>query len=100
MGEPERRLWRALRESLPDVKWRSQVPFGPYHAGFCSHAAKLIVEVDGDEHALKVKSDAARTQFLRGEGYDVVRFGNAEVMANVDGVLVTIAAALNEKGRP
>ena len=102
MGEPERRLWRALRERLPRTKWRSQVPFGPYHADFCSHAARLIVEVDGDEHAVKVEAYAARTRFLEGEGYRVIRFGNADVMQNLEGVVAVIVAEMAdaERGRP
>ena len=102
MGEPERILWRALREALPKAKFRRQAPFGPYHPDFCSHSAKLIVEVDGDEHAAKVKADMRRTRFLEGEGYRVIRFGNPDVMANLEGVVTTIAniVARCEKGRP
>ncbi|WP_287979910.1 DUF559 domain-containing protein [Sphingomonas sp.] len=101
-GEPERRLWRALREALPEAKFRRKVPFGPYHADFCSHAARLIIEVDGDDHALKPERDAARTRFLQHEGYDVIRFANADVMTNLDGVVASIGARLanKQKGRP
>jgi len=101
-GEPERRLWRALRESLPTMKFRRQVPIGPYHADFCSHAARLIVEIDGDDHAVKSESDAARTRFLKHEGYDVIRFANADVMTNLDGVVAAIGVRIahRQKGRP
>ncbi len=100
-GEPERRLWNALRRLLPEAKFRRQVPFGPYHADVCSHSARLIVEVDGDEHAMKVKSDAARTRFLEAEGYRVIRFANGDVMRNLDGVVTVIAAMIGdtERGR-
>ena len=93
-GEPERRLWRALREALPDAKFRRQVPFGPYHADFCSHAERLIIEIDGDDHALKPERDAQRTRFLESEGYVVIRFANADVMTNLDGVVARIGAPL------
>ncbi len=101
-GEPERRLWRALREAFPDTRFRRQVPFGPYHADFCAHAHHLIVEVDGDDHATKIKQDAARTRFLATEGYHVIRFANADVMDTIDGVVQAIAAAIahKQKGRP
>lgn len=101
-GEPERRLWRALREALPKAKFRRQVPFGPYHADFCAHAVRLIVEVDGDDHAAKVKRDAARTRFLKNEGYDVIRFANADVMGSLEGVMTAIARAVatKQKGCP
>ena len=101
-GEPERRLWRALREAFPDTRFRRQVPFGPYHADFCAHALHLIVEVDGDDHATRINRDAARTRFLNTEGYDVIRFANADVMEAIDGVVQAIAAAMadKQKGRP
>ena len=101
-GEPERRLWRGSREMLPDPKFRRQVPFGRYHAYFCSHAMKLITEIDGDDHALRANRDAARTRFLEGEGYREVRFGNRNVMENINGVTAAIAAAVIDmrKGRP
>ncbi len=101
-GEPERQLWRALRETLPNAKFRRQVPIGPYHVDFCSHAARLIIEIDGDDHATKQGSDASRTCFLEHEGYDVIRFANADVMQNLDGVVTAIGArvAHMQKGRP
>ena len=101
-GEPERRLWRALREALPEAKFRRQVPLGPYHADFCSHTAKLVVEVDGDDHAARATQDAERTRFLQSEGSFVARFSNADVMENIDGVIAAIAPAVadKQKGRP
>ncbi|MEH3101788.1 endonuclease domain-containing protein [Sphingomonas adhaesiva] len=99
-GEPERRLWHVLRQSLPEAKFRRQVPLGPYHADFCSHGARLIVEVDGDDHATRIATDEARTRFLTDEGYRVIRFTNAEVMQMIDAVLASIAHALVEDGRP
>ena len=84
------------------MKFRRQVPFGPYHADFCSHAAKLIVEIDGDDHATRLQSDAMRTLFLEREGYRVVRFANVEVMDNLDGILTAIATGVTDRqrGRP
>jgi len=93
-GPAERKLWRALREALPQAGFRHQVPFGPYHADFCSHAAKLIVEADDATHALNRAQDESRTRFLNGEGYRVIRFWNNDVMGNIDGVIQTITAAL------
>ncbi len=87
---------------MPQAKFRRQVPFGPYHVDFCSHAVRLIVEVDGDDHAAKQHADTLRTSFLHDEGYDVIRFGNDDVMTNLDGVVTTIAArvAYEKGGRP
>lgn len=94
MTKPERVLWRALRETLPDFHWRKQVPFGPYFADFASHSAKLIIEVDGGQHAGALHYDETRTRFLETQGYRVLRFWNNDVLSNTDGVLERIAEAL------
>lgn len=90
----ESRLRLALREALPGAKFRRQVSIGPYFADLISHRSKLIVEVDGSQHAENAEQDAKRTRFLEGEGYRVLRFWNNEVMGNLDGVLTVIASAL------
>ncbi len=90
-GDPERVMRRALREAFPEAKFRHQVPFGPYHADFCSHGARLIVEIDDATHALRRDSDEVRTRFLNDEGYRVIRFWNNDVMGNVEGVISAIA---------
>jgi very-short-patch-repair endonuclease len=101
-GPPELKAWRALRETFPLAGFRHQVPFGPCHADFCSHAAKLIVEIDDATHVLRPEQDAARTRFLNCEGYRVIRFWNNDVMGNLEGVIATIAHALPAvlMGRP
>jgi crossover junction endodeoxyribonuclease RuvC len=90
-GDPELVMRRALREAFPQAKFRHQVPMGPYHADFCSHALKLIVEIDDATHALRKDHDEARTRFLNAEGYCVLRFWNNDVMGNVEGVISAIA---------
>lgn len=92
--DAERALWRGLRVAIPQARFRRQVPLGPYFADFASHSARLVVEVDGGQHAVQVERDAARTRFLEGEGYRVLRFWNNDVLANTDGVLETIAASI------
>ena len=94
MTDAELALWRGLRESLPDARFRSQVPFGPYYADFASHRCRLVIELDGSQHGERVDYDAARTHFLNGEGYRVLRFWNNEVLSNLDGVLTVIANAI------
>lgn len=97
MGKPERRLWRALHEACPDARFRRQVPLGRYYADFCSHGAKLIIEVDGDDHATREQQDARRTRFLETEGYRVIRFSNRDVIENIDGVVAAVTQALTQK---
>ena len=91
MTPQERMLWRGLKEAFPDAHFRKQVPFGPYYADFACHAAKLVIELDGSQHAEAVAYDAARTAFLENEGYTVIRFWNNDVTTNLDGVLIAIA---------
>jgi very-short-patch-repair endonuclease len=93
-GPVEKALFAELRRALAAAKFRHQVPFGPYHADFCSHAAKLIVEVDDATHAERTDGDAARTAFLKAEGYRVLRFWNNDVMTNIEGVVSEIARNL------
>ncbi|MHC9418615.1 endonuclease domain-containing protein [Sphingomonas citri] len=92
--EPEKRLWSALaRAQLGGFKFRRQAAIGRYVADFLCPAARLIVEVDGDTHADSV-ADMARDTDLRALGYRIVRFANADVMRNLDGVLAALLAQL------
>jgi very-short-patch-repair endonuclease len=100
MTKPERYLWRSLRSAFPDIRWRKQAPFGAYVVDFCCHSARLIIEVDGGQHAQAIDPDAERTRFLEAEGYRVVRFWNNDVLGNVDGVLQRIADTLSESRGP
>jgi very-short-patch-repair endonuclease len=99
---PELRLWLKLRaKRFEGAMFRRQVVIGPYIVDFaCRTPARLVVEVDGETHAEREKYDAARTAFLEERGYRVLRFTNAEVMSNIDGVLLTIAEALRPPPLP
>ena len=96
MTAAERRLWYALRaKRLDGAKFRRQVVIDRYIADFaCRIPCMLVVEVDGDTHVDRQRYDAARTAFLKGRGYHVLRFTNDEVMSNLDGVLTAIVNAL------
>jgi very-short-patch-repair endonuclease len=94
-ADAERRLWARLRDRrLLGVKFARQVPIGHYVVDFCSREMKLIVELDGGQHAMRGAYDAGRTAFLESLGYRVVRFWDNEALANADGVLQRIAQAL------
>ncbi|WBH15708.1 endonuclease domain-containing protein [Sphingomonas radiodurans] len=93
----EARLWSILRNSaLEGAKFRRQQRIGPYIADFVCQSARLVIEVDGDTHATPeaIAHDAKRTAFLHHEGYRVLRFSNADVIQNVEGVAATITAHL------
>ena len=95
MTEAERRVWQMLRsQQMQGYKFRRQVPIGDYIADFVCHEARLIVEIDGGQHDCSSPQEAERSEFLRGEGYRILRFWNNEVLANIDGVHATIASEL------
>jgi very-short-patch-repair endonuclease len=97
MTDAERKLWRALRlRQLGNAKFRRQAPIGPYIVDFVSFERRVIVEVDGGQHAAQAGKDARRTDFLNAEGFRVIRFWNNEVLENFDGVLDRLAQVLNE----
>jgi very-short-patch-repair endonuclease len=90
--DAELRLWRLLRDRrLNGFKFRRQVPLGPYIVDFLCVGAKLIVEVDGSQHAESPR-DNVRDGYLERQGWKVLRFWNNEVVQNREGVLETIFA--------
>ena len=89
------KLWAYLRDGrLRGVTFRRQHAIGPYVADFCAPRHKLIVEVDGGQHAERREQDAERTAFLASEGYRVLRFWNQDVLHNIEGVTAVIVEAL------
>ena len=97
----ERALWTVLsRRKLDGFKFSRQMPVGPYFADFLCREARLIVELDGYSHDTRVEHDLRRDAYVKAEGYRLLRFSNADVMTNLDGVAQTIAFALAETGPP
>lgn len=97
LTEPEKRLWYQLRaKRFEGIKFRKHKVVGRYIPDFSANDPKLIVELDGDSHADSAEYDARRTAFLEREGYRVVRFTNADVMGNMDGVLVRLGEVVRE----
>lgn len=96
-SEPERRLLRALRDTYPHLKWRHQTPLGPFFADMLCFSEKLVIEVDGDTHAVAEEYDASREDFMAREGYRTIRVTNAEVMTNLEGVIAQISLSLRKK---
>ena len=89
--DAERKLWSRLRDRrLDGIKFRRQVMFGRFVADFCCIDAKLIIELDGGQHAEREAQDEERTKGLQTAGYEVIRFWNNEVMTNINGVLDAI----------
>ncbi len=99
----ERIVWRELRaHRLSGAGFRRQAPIGRYIVDFVSHAAMLIVEIDGGQHFEDAheRRDAVRDAYLSAKGYRVLRFNNHDVMTNREGVLAVIASILGEAVSP
>ena len=92
----ERKLWSVLRgRQLDGAKFRRRYPIDRYFADFACVEAKLIVELDGGQHAEQADYDAQRAEALQLQGWKVIRFWNNEVIENLDGVADTILYELN-----
>jgi len=99
MTNAERRLWYLLRaHCFSGVKFNRQMPLGSYIVDFVCFDRRLIIEVDGGQHANNAK-DKRRDEWLRGEGFRVLRFWNNDVLKNTNGVLEVISEALAQAAR-
>ena len=67
-----------------------KVPIGSFIADFACPEHKLIVEVDGSQHAGNQTYDQARTVYLEKQGWQVVRFWNEDVLSDIDNVCTHI----------
>ena len=98
--DAEKQLWQKLRNrQLNGFKFRRQAPIGTYIVDFSCSDLKLIVEVDGGQHAEQQRYDSARTEYLESLGFTVIRFWNNEVLTNIDGVLETLTLTLSRRER-
>ena len=94
----EQRLWTRLRDrQLAGHKFRRQVPLGRFIVDLACYDARLIVEIDGGQHADQQEDDAARAAWLESRGFRVLRFWNHEVLENMEGVLAQIAEVLEDR---
>ncbi|MEO6433989.1 MAG: DUF559 domain-containing protein [Sphingomicrobium sp.] len=92
--EAERRLWTALRNRQIDgIKFSRQIPIGPYICDILSRDLRVVIEVDGGQHATDRK-DAGRTAYLEGQGFRVLRFWNNQVLENLGGVIASIRSSM------
>jgi very-short-patch-repair endonuclease len=90
--EAEDRLWQELRgRRLDRIKFRRQVPIGRYIADFICLDAKLVVEIDGSQHAESIH-DLERGAELKARGFRVLRFWNDDVLRDMTSVCDTIIA--------
>ena len=98
MTDAERRLWRRLRmRELAGCKFRRQRAMGAYVVDFVCLETRLVIEVDGGQHAEQADSDQRRTAWLAARGFRVLRFWNNDVFEHLDEVCETILRALEEE---
>jgi len=101
MTDAEHRIWLFLRaRQIEGFRFRRQAPIGPYIADFVCHEARLIIEIDGGQHDTDSLREAERARFLEGQGYQMLRFWNNEVLANPEGVVTVIADVLAAASPP
>jgi very-short-patch-repair endonuclease len=94
MTDAEYKFWFALRDRrFVNFKFRRQVPVGPFVADFVCYNARVIVEVDGGQHAESL-SDVRRDRWLTANDFLVVCFWNNDVLRNLDGVLTSLLETL------
>jgi very-short-patch-repair endonuclease len=93
MSKAEWKVWSRLRDrQLAGFKFRRQYPIGPFFADFACLAARLVVEVDGDQH--DPHYDAKRDKFISARGFKVVRIPVTDIDLSLDDVVETIFHAL------
>ena len=89
--DAERRLWQHLRaRRLSGFKFRRQYPIAGHIADFACVEAKLVVELDGGQHAERQTQDAERTRRIETNGYRVIRFWNDDVLLRTEAVVEEI----------
>ena len=98
--EAEARLWSQLRNrQLDGFKFIRQQPVGRYYADFVCRERRLVIEVDGGQHA-ESETDKIRDRELARLGYRTIRIWNIDVFANIEGVLLAIRQELDPAPHP
>jgi len=94
MTDAERKLWFHLRSHrLKGSKFKRQQPLGPYIVDFVCFENRLVIEVDGGQHA-NSETDLSRDEWLRLNDFRVLRFWNNDVLIKTNHVLEAILGAV------
>jgi len=83
---PEMLLWRLLRLSRRELRFRKQHPIGPYVADFYCPAAKLVIEIDGATHNQRQDADQRRDDYINSLGLQIIRTPAGDVLADPEAV--------------
>ena len=97
--DAERLLWSKLRDRrMMNCKFRRQYPMGRYIVDFVCRKHNLIIEIDGGHHADQQDYDAVRSEWLRSQGFNVLRYWDTDVLTRLESVLELIGEALEKRG--
>lgn len=98
LTDAEQKLWYHLRaHRFMGRKFKRQKPMGRYVVDFVCLEEKLVIELDGGQHAENLEYDQERDAWLRSQGFTVLRFWNNELMNETEGVLERIRLALEHE---
>ena len=103
MTTAEKKLWQNIRNKQlhatdgRPLKFRKQVPIGDYIVDFYCPRKRLVVELDGTQHADNTVYDEIRTTFLANQGIEVIRFWNNEVLTHLPAVIERILQVADER---
>ena len=95
LTDAEKKLWQHIRyRQMMGFKFRRQAPIGRYIVDFVCYEQRLVIELDGGQHAVSQQYDHSRSEWLRSQGFRVIRFWNNDVMNNIEGIKEVIALYL------
>ena len=101
MTDAEQAIWQSVRNrQLGGFKFRRQKPIGPFIVDFVCVEKKIVIEIDGGQHALNTVHDIKRSDFLRNKGYRILRFWNSDVLKEKNAVLEEILLHLKDPPHP
>ncbi len=99
--DAERLLWNRLRaRQIHGLRFRRQEPIGQYIADFLCYEVKMVIEVDGGQHAGQKQYDEKRDHWMASQGFRVLRFWDHEVLTNINGVLEKIMVQIPPSPSP
>jgi very-short-patch-repair endonuclease len=99
MTDAERKIWFVLRDRrFAQFKFRRQVSIGPFIADFVCFEARLVIEVDGGQHADSA-GDLKRDRWFAANKFRILRLWNNDVLSNLEGVMSLLAEALQVEQR-
>ncbi len=97
MSEMEKRFWYRINRNQIGVKFRRQQPIGPYFVDFICFPLKLVIELDGEQHAKNIEYDNRRTTYIESQGFKLIRIPNSWLIGNgIDDVVFSLQRCINE----